>query len=77
MLHIKLKGITKRSSMVTDILTADPSLTALLGSKGQNSIFDNMVILHINLKGITKCSSVVANVMPADPSLTKGQKVKI
>ena len=44
---IKLNGITKCSKMVANILPADPPLT--LGSKGQNSFFQNMVMLHINL----------------------------
>ena len=80
-LHIKFKGITKCSSMVANILLADPSLTLLLGSKGQNERLQNMVTLHIKFKGITKCSSMVANILPADPSLTlrlgsKGQNYK-
>ena len=50
MLHNKLKGITKCSSMVAIILPADPSMTLLLGSKGQIQLFQNMVMLHITLK---------------------------
>ena len=36
MLNIKLKGITKCSSMVANIMPADPSLTLGMGSIGQN-----------------------------------------
>ena len=37
--HIKLKGITKCSSMVANILPADPSLTLGMGSIGRISTF--------------------------------------
>ena len=51
--HIKLKEITKCSSMVANNLTADPSLTLGIGSIGQNSTFKNIVKLHIKLDGLT------------------------
>ena len=44
-LHIKLKGITKCSSMVANILPTDPSLTLGMGSIGQNSTFS--VLGHV------------------------------
>ena len=67
MLNIKLKGITKCSSMVANILPADPALTLGMGSIGQNTTFSE----HDH-KGITKCISMVANILPADPALTLG-----
>ena len=42
------------------------------GVIGQNSTFQNMVMLHMKLKEIMKCSNMVANILPADPSLTLG-----
>ena len=70
MLFIKLKRITKCSSMVAYILTADPPQPMEMGSIGQNSTIQNMVMLHIKLKEITKCSSMVVTILPSDPSLT-------
>ena len=37
-------------------------LTLGMGSIGQNSTFQNMVMLHIKLNGIAKCSNMVANI---------------
>ena len=51
MLHIKLKGISKGSSMVAIILPADPSLVLLLGSKGQNSTFSEHGHVSYQIKG--------------------------
>ena len=58
MMNIKLKGITKYSNMVANILPAEPPYG--MGSKGQNSTFPHMVMLHIKLNGITNCSDMVA-----------------
>ena len=38
-----------------------------MGSIGQNSTFENMVMLQIKLNGITKYSNMVAIISPADP----------
>ena len=77
MLHIKLRGITKCSSMVANILPTDSSLTLLFGIKRSKFIFfQNMVRLHIKLKGITQCSSMVEKSLPADLSLNLGMGSK-
>ena len=51
MLHFKLKGIIKRSSLVANILPTDLSITALFGSKGQNSIFSEHCHAAYQIKG--------------------------
>ena len=43
--------------MVANILLADPSLTLGAGSKGQNSTFQNMLMLHIKLKGMMQAAA--------------------
>ena len=72
---IKWNGITKCSKMVANILPVDPPLT--LVSKGQNSFFQNMVMLHIKFIGITKCSNMVANIFcPQTPLILKVKRSK-
>ena len=51
MLHIKLKGITKCSSMVANILSADPSLTLGMGLLGQHSTFSEHGHVAYQIKG--------------------------
>ena len=63
----QIKGNHKCSNMVANILPVDPPPTLGMGLIGQNSIFQNMVMLHIKLNGITKCSNMVANILHADP----------
>ena len=64
-LYIKLKGITKCSNMVAEILQADPYPHDPL-EWCQNSTLSNMVMLKIRLKGIAKCHNMVAK--PQTPS---------
>ena len=49
--HIKLKEITKCSSMVANNLPADPSLTLGIGSIGQNSTFSEHCQVTYQIKG--------------------------
>ena len=71
MLHINLKGITKCSNMVANILPADPPPPPHdprgWGQQVIIQLFQNMVMLHITLNGITKCSNMVAIFLPANP----------
>ena len=49
-----------------------------IGSKGKNSIFQNMVMLHIKLNGITKYSIMLADILPQTlPLRLWGQKIKL
>ena len=63
MLHIKLKGITKCSNMVANILPADPPTHTHThdprgwGQKVKIQLFQNMVMLLIKLKGISNAAS--------------------
>ena len=69
MLLIKLKGITKCSSMVANILPADPSPFHVpgLGSKGQNETFSEHGHVAYQIKENHECSNMIANILPADP----------
>ena len=68
--HIKLKGITKYSSMVANILPTDPYsyplLTLRLGSVGRNSTFSEHGFVAYQIKENHKCSNTVANLLSAD-----------
>ena len=68
-LHIKLKGITKCSNMVANILHADTPLPTTLGNgiKGQNLTFSEHGHVAYQIKGNHMCSNMVANILPADP----------
>ena len=64
----QIKWNPKCSNMVANILPADPQPPPPpppKGSTGQNSTFENIVMLHIKLRGITNCSNMVANVLLA------------
>ena len=85
-MHIKLKEITKCSSMVANILPVAPPpppppltpTTPMLGmvSKGQHSTFPEHGHFAYQIKGNHKCSIIVANILPADPlHLTLGIKM--
>ena len=70
MLHINLKGITKCSSMVANILPADPYPTTPprpwgLESLGQRSTFSEHGHVIYQIKDNHKCSNMVANILPA------------
>ena len=72
MLHFKLKGITKCSKMVANILCADPlppppPPTLVIVSIGRNSTCSENGNVAYQIKGITKCSNMVANILCADP----------
>ena len=73
--HIKLKGITKCSSMVANILPATPSWPCSWGQNVKIQLSEHSHVAH-QIKGnrITRCSSMVANILPADPSLTLGME---
>ena len=64
MLHIKLKGITKCSNMVANIMPTDP---LPLDPRDQSSTFSEHGHVAYQIKGITKFSNMVANFLPADP----------
>ena len=51
MLHIKLKGIIKCSSMAANILSADPSLTHCWGQKFKSSTFSEHGHVAYQIKG--------------------------
>ena len=80
MLHIKLKGINKCSSMVASILPADPFLTLLFGSKGQNTTFSEHDHVAYQIKGNQQMqqygSKYFAGRPLPDPAVW-GRKVKI
>ena len=70
MLHINLKGITKCSSMVANILSADPYPTTPprpwgLESLGQSSTFSEHGHVIYQIKDNHKCSNMVANILLA------------
>ena len=70
MLHINLKGITKCSSMVANILPADPYPTTPprpwgLESLDQSSTFSEHGHVIYQIKDNHKCSNMVANILPA------------
>ena len=86
-LHIKLKGITKCSNIVANILPADPSPSSRhyprrWGQKVKVQLFQNMAMLHIKFKGITNYTNIVANILPADappqphPSLHQPRQIQ-
>ena len=83
MLHIKLKGITKCSNMVANILSADPppQMTLGDGSIGQNSTFSEQGHIAYQIKGSHKCCNMLSNTVPQTPSphdpRGSDQKVKI
>ena len=56
MMHIKLHGIMKCSSMVANILPADPPPPLTLGLKGQNSTFSEQCHVAFQIKVNHKCS---------------------
>ena len=68
--HIKLKGITKYSSMVANILPTDPYsyplLTLRLGSVGRNSTLSEHGFVAYQIKENHECNNMVANKLPAD-----------
>ena len=69
-IDINLKEIRKCSSKVANICLEDTyplAPTLGMGSEGQNSTFQNMVMLHIKIKENHECSNVIANIWPADP----------
>ena len=72
MLHIKLKGIPKCSSMVTNILPADPSQTLMFGSKGQNSKFPEHDHVAYQIKGNHQLQQHGSKHLAHRPSLTLG-----
>ena len=47
------------SNMEANILPTNPTIppTLGMGSQGQNSLFQNMIMLHINLKRITNAAT--------------------
>ena len=60
LLHIKLKGITKCSNMVANILASDPPPPPPdpgVGSKGQNSTFSEHGHVAYQIKGITNAAA--------------------
>ena len=69
-LHIKLKGVTKCSNMVANILLPDPLPPSCPGdwvNRSKFQLFQNMVMLKMKFNGITKCSNMVADILPGDP----------
>ena len=59
----QIKENHKCINIVANILPIDPPPRYPGdGLVGQNSFFQNMVMLHINIKGITECSNMVANI---------------
>ena len=77
MLHIKLIGLMKYSSMVANILPTDPYPLDLWLKRPKFNFFRTCsVMLDIKFIGITKCCNKVATILPA-AHVPRGQKVKV
>ena len=76
MLYIKLKGITKCSNTVANILPADtPQPTLWMGSIGQISTISEHGHVATQVKGNTECGKTEANILPAVPHPDPGDQV--
>ena len=61
----QIKGIDACCNMIANIFACRPPCNP--GGWGQNSIYQNMVILQVKLSGMTNAGNIVANILHSDP----------